>query len=250
MSKLADLIRRAAKSEPTSIGFGAGARKPAPTMLLIACIGERWSKGAADAQAADALLLTGRPREQDLSEAGAAAGERPCGGIASEADADALSRLRSAGLDFAVVSTQASASALLEEDLGLVLHLRDDLPDVQLRALENRPLDALYLEQDAQHPLTIRRQLDLQRISGLARKPLLVPVRPNAEQHDLLSLRESGATLLALDLSERGAPEALPRLRAVIDALPPRRKPRAEEREVSLLGSARAASDDDDEDDD
>jgi hypothetical protein len=38
-------------------------------------------------------------------------------------------------------------------------------------------------------------------------------------------------------------------LRALIDALPPRRKPRTEDREVAVLGAVRSSDEDEDDDD-
>jgi hypothetical protein len=249
MSKLADLIRRVTRIEPPALGFSAGPKSAPPTMILVGIANDHWSRAASESAGADVLLFTGRPREQDMSDATGAAGDRPCGAMLAETDAETLSRLHSTGLDFAVLTTQSPASLLLNEDLGFVLQLREELNDIQLRTLENRPLDALFLDQDTQ-PFSVRRQIDFQRISGLARKPLLVPVRPNVEESDVLALRDSGVSLLAVDLGDRGATEALARLRELIDRLPARRKVRTEEREVSILGAVRSHDHDDDDLDD
>lgn len=249
MSKLADLIRRATRAEPAPIGFASGPRKLPPTMLLVALVGERWAQGVGDAVAAgaDALVLTGRPSEKELAEAISAAGDRPCGLPAIEADGEQLSRLRQAGLDFLLLELQAPAGALLDQELTFLLHLRDELTDVYLRTLDALPLRALYVEQEAASP-TIWRQMELQRISGLARKPLLLQVQPDAQQQDLLCLREAGVVLAAVDLRERGAADALRRLRGVIDALPRRRPLRREEAaEVTLPRAVGEAEEEEEE---
>jgi hypothetical protein len=253
MSKLNDLIRRALRAEPAPIGFGAGAQKPAPTMLLAALAGDHWSRAAAEAIAAgaDALVLAGRPGDKELAEAIGAADGKPCGLIAADATADQLAKLRAAGLDFAVLDLQTPSAALQEEELGMVLRVRDDLTDFQLRAIDSLSVDALYLERET-GASTIARQLDLLRVSGLARKPLLVAVRGDAQQPDLLSLRDAGVVAVAVDLGERGAAGALRRLRGVIDGLP-RRKPRKRgEGEVSLvrLGAPPPPPRDDEDEDD
>lgn len=238
MSKLDELIRRATRGEPAPLGFGAGSRKTTPTMLLVALVGEHWARGVAEAVAAgaDALVLAGRPSEKELAEAVSAAQGRPCGLLEPEAHAGQPAQLRSAGLDFLVLGPQAPASALLDEELTFLFRLREELTDAQLRTLEALPVDALYLEREA-GPATIWRQMELQRISGLARKPLLLQVRPDADQPELLSLREAGAVLIALDLKERSTTDALRRLRGVIDALPRRRPRRRKEGEVTLPGA-------------
>ncbi len=250
MSKLVDLIRRAARGEPAPLGFGIGPRKPTPTMLLVALVGERWARGVGDAvtAGADALVLTGRPSEKELTDAVSAAEGRPCGLLHPEASADQLAELRSAGIDFLVVEPQSPASALLDEELTFLLHLRDELTDSQLRTLDRLPLDALYVEREDAPP-TVWRQMELQRISGLARKPLLLQVRPDAERQELLSLREAGVALIAVDLKERGAADALRRLRGVIDTLPQRRR-RREEAEVTLPHAIGVAEEEEEEDED
>ena len=231
MSKLTELIRQATGGAPARLGFGAGPRKPPPSMLLVAFVGERWARAVAEAASvgADAVLLTGRPSEKELSEAVSAADGRPCGLLAPEADAEAASRLHSAGLDFLVLDSHAPAGVLLDQELAILLHLRDELTDIELRMLDSLALAAIYAEREA-GPLTIQGQIELQRIGGLARKPLLLPVRSDAEQQELRCLRDIGVALAALDFGERGAVDALRRLRGVIDALPPRSRPRREER--------------------
>lgn len=250
MSKLSNLIRRISRTEPAPLGFGSGPRKPSPTMLLVALVGERWSRSVADAAAAgaDAFALTSKPSESDLTDAVSAAAGRPCGLISPQPGPDELDHARNAGLDFLVVAPEAPASILNDESSGVLLQIKDDLTDIQLRTIEALDLDAVYLERQA-GPLTIRQQMELQRFAGLARKPLLLQVRPNAEQPDLLCLRDAGAPLVALDLKDREAIEALRRLRGVIDALPQRRRPRREERGDVILprAAARQTADDDDD---
>ena len=248
MSKLADLIRRATRMEAAPMGFGSTSRKRPPTMLLVALVSERWEKTVAEATSAgaDAILLSGQPSESDLKKSVSAADGRPCGSQGSEPGEKELARLSKAGIDFLVLDIQAPASALLTEELGILLHLKDELTDIQLRTIDALSLDAMYLEDNAA-PLTIQGQMELQRVSGLARTPLLLKVRPDIEQEDLLSLREAGAILVAVDLSERNATDALRRLRGIVDALPPRRPRRKEMPEVTLPRNATSAEAEDDE---
>lgn len=248
MSKLADLIQRTTRVEGRALGFAASTRKaPAGTLLLVALVSERWAQGTAEAQGADAVFLTSRPSEKDVADAVAAANDKPVGVLASDVDSDRVAKLRDAGVDFVALDTDTSANALAPEDIGFVLHLREDLSDMHLRALESLPLDALYLESGSP-ALTIARQIELRRVSGLARKPLLLPVRPDAQEDDLIALRESGVTLLGIDMKERGASETLSRLRGVIEALPQRRTPRERPSEALLPRAAVASSDEDDDD--
>ena len=224
------------------MGFGSARSKAPPTMLLAGLVSEGWASAVADAAAAgaDLFLLTGRPNEQELKGAVAAAEDRPCGLLTPQAGAEEVAQLREAGLDFVVLAPEAPAAALQDQELAVLLHVNDEITDIQLRTIDPLPLEAIYFEPDAA-PLTIRRQMELQRISGMARKPLLLQVQPDAEQQDLLALREAGVALAAVDLKEAGALDALRRLRGVIDALPSRRRPGREDRpEVTLPRGAAA----------
>ena len=239
MNKLVDLIRRVTRAEPLSLGFGAAQRKTEPTMALVALVGDRWTERAAEAisAGADALLLNASPAKQELAQARSAAGERPCGLLAPEAGAEEIAGLRQAKLDFVVVERQASASALLEEEIALLLHIHDELTDAQLRMLDGAPLAAVSVERP-DGSFTIERQMELQRVRSLSRKPLLVAVQAAVDQQELLALREAGVVLTALDMAPEDATDTLRRLRSLIDDLPPRRTRRDDRPSVSLTGGS------------
>jgi hypothetical protein len=249
MSKLADLIKRVGRREPEPMGFGTSARKAQPTMLLAAIAGERWARATADAidAGADLVLLTGRPTEKDTAEAVAAAKDKSCGVLAGEAAAEQLVRLHEGGLDFAVLGPSAPAAATVDQKLSLVFQMRDDLTDIQLRALEGLPFDAIYLDRPAA-PATIMRLVELQRIAGLARKPLLVHIAPDSRKNDLVALRDAGVVLVGIDMGDRNATDALRALRGTIDALP-RRRVRGEDRASVALPRAHSEAEEEEDED-
>ena len=248
MSKLADVIRRTTHIQPAPLGFATAIQKVRPTMLLVGTLRERWSQAAdAVSAGADVLLLAGTPNEKDVAQAVAAADGRPCGLQPPQVDADKLSHLRKAGIDFLALGHETSAAALQDEQLGFVMQLAGELSDTELRTHDALPLDALSLEAEA-GPLTIQRQMKLLRISGLTRRPLLLTVQADADPQDLRPLRDAGVALVAVDLTERDAIEELRRLRKAIDELPARRSPRRNERpEVTLPRVTSAASEEDDD---
>ena len=249
MAKLADLIKRATKGEPAALGFGSAREKPTASMVLVALAAKRWPQAASDAVAAgaDALFLTGQPNEKEITEAIAAAGGRPCGLLAA-ADAD-LSALHGAGLDFLALSPDAPARLLQNEDSTFLLHVGDDLTDVQLHTIDALPVDALFLD-GSFAPLTISRQMEIQRISGLARKSIMLSVASDCTQDDLLSLRESGVALIAVDMANQDAAEALRHLRGLIDGLPKRGRRRGQEMPGVTLPTISSHDHEDDDDED
>lgn len=240
MTKLGDLLQRNSRVQTARMGFGSAPSKRPPTVLLAGLVSERWAHTIADAAAAgaDLFLLTGQPNEKELKEAVSAAEDRPCGLLTPQPSTEEVAQLRQAGLDFVVLAPEAPAAALQDQELAVLLHVNDEITDIQLRTIDPLPLNAIYLESNAT-PLTIQRQMELQRISGMARKPLLLQVPPDTEQQDLLCLRDAGVALVALDLKERAGLEALRRIRGVIDTLPSRRRPGRDERpEVTIPRAA------------
>jgi len=250
MGKLTHLLKRAGRSEPEPMGFGSAARQSHPTMLLVAIAGDHWARATSEAvdAGADALLLTGRPGDKDVEEAVAAAKDHACGLLSPDATAEQLQRLHEAGLDFVVIGPGAPATAIAEEKLTLAFHLRDDLADIQLRALDSMPFEAIYIERDVA-PATIMRLVELRRIAGLVRKPLLFQIAPESTQADLVALRDAGIALIAVDMKERSAADALRKLREMIDGLPRRRVRREDRLRVALPRAATESADEEDEED-
>ena len=247
MSKLADIIKRAAGVQVAPIGFGAATKKATPSLALLAVVDERWAQRIGETAEADAFLLSGRPNDSDLAQAVAAASNKPCGLIAPQADAELLERAAKAGLDFLVVDTDAPARIIQDEKLSFVLHVRSDLSDMQLRAIEALPVDGIYYDRDTS-PLTVLRQMELVRVSGLARKALVVAAGKDAQQSDLVALRDSGVVLVALDARQAGEAS---RLRPLIDTLPRRRKQKQDDSASALVPRVAAdGAEDEGEDDD
>jgi hypothetical protein len=86
-------------------------------------------------------------------------------------------------------------------------------------------------------------QIELNRIAGLARKPLLCQLGAVLDKDDLQSLRAAGAVGLLTSAANVAA------LKDAVAALPPRRQRRDDRPVVSLpRGQAPAEHDDDDDD--
>lgn len=250
MGKLADLIQRAGKPETAPLGFASVRAKAEPSMITVAVIAKDYANATAAAvSSAAAVLLAGKPSDSDLKAATEAAAGKPCG--LSTSDAAAIANLAENGIDFVVLDSSTPASALQTDGLDFVLKISEDISDIQLRTVEPLPIEALYLDSPAA-TLTIGRQMELQRITGLARKPMLTAPAEDVSRDDLLSLRDSGAILLAVDISKSGGDKTLQRLQEQVEALPPRRQRRSGEKASVTIPAATTAagSEEDDEEDD
>ncbi len=224
MSRLAELIRRAARDETPPMGFAARANwKPAPRMLTVA---------TGPAEDADLLLLA----------APASAKQQTPWGVTVR-DAAGYRAAREAGADFVCFAMDdLPAQVLLDEEPGRVLVLDQDTPDALLRMVEGLGVDACYVER-ADGPLTVRAAAELRRIAGLTRRPLLLPATVAPDTGELGAARECGVVGLVVP------PVTAAAVRERIAAVPAR-KPRREERPMAVLPHAGFAPANEEEEDD
>jgi hypothetical protein len=246
MTKLSEAIKRTARVEAPQIGFSPTPSKPRGTMLLVALVNREPHK---DAAAADVVLVQGA-----IEAAMSNGSQEPALRGAWLEDAADATDARQKGFDFVVFNAnETPASLLLEEDAGLVMQVQEELSDSLLQALQWLPLDALLVRWDG--TLTVRRQLELQRLSGFSRKPLFLFVDGELQAGELEALREAGVIGIVVDLQSSGGAERLKTLRERIDGLRPRpKRSRGEGAVVSatpaLLPVAAEPEHTDDDDDD
>lgn len=217
MSKLSERMRRTSRAESRPVGLVVTATAPQPTMLVIA---EAGAKDAAKAaESADAVLLTEDAGGEVI--AAAATGGLPVGVRLARADRARVAQLREAGVDFLVLTEDAAASALMDEEISYILDVPGEPSDTDLRALDALPLEAI-LTPAIDTALTIRGSINLRRFVAFARKPLMLPVAPSIDAADLEALRELNVLLLLVPATGAAT------LRETVSTLPPRRHRRTD----------------------
>jgi hypothetical protein len=217
MSKLSEQMRRAARAESRPVGFAPVATAPRPTLLVIA---ETAAAGVAKAaESADALLLPDDAGDDAIKAA--AKNGMPVGVRLARGDRARVTALREAGADFVVLTEDAAASALMDEELSYILDVPGEPSDTDLRALDALSLEAI-LAPPVDAALTIKRSIGLRRFVAFARKPLMLPVDAAIDAADLEALRELNVLLLLTPAAGAAA------LREKVAALPPRRSRRGE----------------------
>jgi len=245
MSKLGDRIRKTTRVEPAPIGFRAVRPEKNPALLVTALLDDKAKVAEAIEKGAGAIVLKDA-KAGDLKAALEASGEVPCGVWPKEIDAKAVADFVEEHADFLVFDAESTpANALLEEKPGYVLVLKEGQDDTYLRVLESVALDAI-LPEGWSGPLTLRRQVELRRIAGLTRKPLMLPIDLPVESGDLECLRDAGISVLLVD--GRALAE-MPSLVQAIQALPGPRRRRETTLEVLLPRAAEMADEDEEEDD-
>ncbi len=247
MTKLADAIRRSQRIEAAPMGFGAARPATKPTMVVGAIAKASESLQAYKDAGVDLVVIDARPgtvSDADAKKLAADAGGLILGVLAGSIDASQAASLKDGGFDFLIFDADSTpAAALLDDQLGFVLTLPAQPDELFLRSLESLSLDAVYLE-SLPSPLTVARQLDLNRIGLLAHKPLVCLTQAGVSAEDLRCLRAAGAGVVLAT----GA-DAAKGLKDTVAALPPRKSRREERRMVSLPVGAAAGHDDEDDDD-
>jgi hypothetical protein len=253
MSKLANLLRRIARSDPAPLGFAAMAGRTKNPEMLIAVAIHDLDQATAEAAAkggANFLLLNSGDLDKDGEKIQTITSglEIPCGLRMTTSSPDAGATARAAGLDYLVIEgDDTPASALLEEEVGYVLTVSNEASDTLLRILESMPFDAI-IGGAVQHPFTIRRQLELRRMSGFAHKPLLLEAGEDLNSQELECLRDSGVA--ALLLQGDSMPHRIASARSAIESMRPRRRRRDDRGSATpVLPSVSRGGEDDDEED-
>lgn len=243
MSKLSDKIRKASRMEALPLGFMAARAAKEPTMLL--CGVAKDARGAAELarHGADFVIVTGGGKAVAPGDAKELDGT--IAGAWIEGDTDAQS-LKEGGFDFVVFDADKTAStAVLSEDVGYVMTLPKDASDMDLRSLEGFALDAIDIGA-IKGGLTVRRHMELRRVSALTRKPLLVSL-PDGDMpvKQLQALRDTNVIAVAAESAA-----VVEQLRKTIDALPPRSRRKDEERPSPLVPATAAGGEHEHEEED
>lgn len=238
MSKLADRIKHAGRVKSGPMGFGVGPeRRAAPTLLcLLRLDKEQAKKASAAASSADAVIITGLEAGK-LGDILKRLSDVPVGLGLEDAQRATVEAAREAGADFVLLNEKSSAEAILEEKAGLVLRVDAEASDAELRALAGLPLDALEIAPIGE-PFTVRRLMELRRLSLLTQTPLLVEVTSDIASPRLATLREAGVAGVVLDGKSA---DKLGALREVVASLPVKGR-RREDRTEAMLPSLTAAS--------
>ena len=242
MSKLSDKIRRATQVSPHALGFVTSRAAAESSMVLAGRA--RDAKGASEAakRGADIVILGSRDSSASPGDA-KDLGQTISGAWISGKTDDEAATYRDGGFDFVLFDPdRTAATAVLDEGIGYVLSQPSDLTDLEVRALADFRLDAIYVGKiDA---LTVRRQIELQRIFGMTRKPLMADVSANTSVAEMRTLRDANVVVVAVDGADN-----VEKLRKTIDALPPRTRRRDDERPTPLVPTAAAAAGHDHDDD-
>jgi hypothetical protein len=241
MSKLGDAIRRSQRIEAAPMGFGAARPVQRPSML-VGFVGPAGDVAAAKTAGADFIIVEAAGEEPDGEVLRTAAGDLPLAVASKVGTLDAVNKLQTAGVDALLVWDDTAAAALLSEELGYVLVLPSSPDEFYLRGIESLNLEAVVLEK-LPSPFTLGGQMQVSRIAGLARKPLICMAPNGLSQEELQCLRSAGAVAILTGSSK------VEEVKQAVAAMPPRRQRRDDRPVVSLPRGQIPGGDNHDDDD-
>ena len=252
MSKLIDMLERAASPSQTPMGFGPASRRAdeRPALAVIGRVSSSELEQDPGLAQADVEAVLVEPHEgageDGVNAAFGALDGRIWGlGVDERVGAEVVAAARERGCDFvALDSNGAPASLLSEEDLGKLVSVQDELDERTAGAIRSLAFDgALYHPQEGLSPLSLGRLIAVQRAHRLLGNPFLVSVSAELSQAELKELRDAGIAGIVMQLTDA---DAIARTRASIRGLP-RSRPRARQRRnvAPLVPSTQAGQVDD-----
>ncbi len=210
MSKLMDKLQRISRGQPARIGFGSAAgRGKAPGIGLLA-EAESLDLAAQAAEHADAVVLLG---------AAATAGGDLKNTIAGVELGDDQAEAGE-GTDFVIIETSSDSSALRAREAAKLLRLPLDTPDATLRGVSALPVEALVVVEPPKGRLSVASLLGYLRLGAMAMRPVIVPLTPDFDAEQLVSIRDAGIAAVILPVKSSGDVAVLKKLRETIDAFP------------------------------
>ncbi len=237
------------------MGFGAAARTPkTPAMALIGLISQNHKRGAARLARieADGALLEGTNLDGKLADIVQALGPVPWGvKAAGEMDVERVKALTEKGCDFLVASPEnVTVEAVKEDKPAFLLSLPAGAGDGFLRAIEDLPVDAVFLSLcPGGSSLTLQDLITVGAARSMFDKYLIVGAPATVSPSELAGLRDMGVDAVAVDAG-RSPEKALKAIKESLLDLPRQRKARSERGGSALSGRVGGSTPYSDEDDD
>lgn len=232
MSKLLSKLERISKGSSTPLGFGAASRiEKTPSMVLVGLLTQNYSQGVSRLAKVDAdgALFTGENLDAKIAGLAGNLKEVPWGIRVNELDSDRANRLIDAGCDFFVTSPETiMVDAIMDDKAAYLLSLPPGPEEILLRAIEDLPVDAVYMSLNPwESRLTLEHLINISSARTMFDKYLLVEVSATLSYKELASLRDVGVDALVVDAG-RSSEKVLTSLKEKLFGLPRQRKSRSE----------------------
>ena len=219
MSKLIEELKAATIGSPQPMGFKSARLVPArPRLLIVASLSEVKAVHLAGyASGASALLVASGLRSQHLKMVAEAAADIPWGCSLGNDQADKLPPVIKAGGDFVTFPASTPLKTLPDSQIGRILEVDAEAAEKLPRAINNSPVDAVYLvTATGDESLTWHHLLLVRSLTGLLTKPLLVSIPDTVTEGELQAFWDAGVAGIVAVARPTGN---IDNLRQIIDRL-------------------------------
>ena len=219
MSKLIEKLKAVTSGSPQPLGFKlAQSVTVKPKLAIIASLSEVKAEHLAEcARGASALLLTSGLKSQRLKMVAEAATDITWGCSLGNEPADKLPPVIKAGGDFVIFPANTPLKTLSDNQIGRILEVDAEAAEKLPRAINNSPVDAVYLvTATGDESLTWHHLLLVRSLTGLLTKPLLVSIPETVTEGELQALWDAGAAGIVAVAHPTGN---IDNLRQIIDRL-------------------------------
>jgi hypothetical protein len=250
MSKFIDKLKQISQPLPAGMGFRQNNQKVSrPKIQLVALVQRPHENLINKLSAADAVISEVVQKSDEILW-----GFRSENGSLQEID-----KAIEAGADFIVMPIDAE---ILPPDkkTGKVSQLDTSITDIQIRALNDLPLDAVLIVENitSDSRITWQKLIQLRRFTSILPKPVLVFIQADMTGAELQIIWETGVSGVVLEIKTASDVDTMAKLRELIDGLKPP-SPKKRERVTPFIPQGAGAvpqteepdeGDDDDDDDD
>ena len=232
MSKLLSKLEKINRGSPARLGFGTSSRtERTPSMALIGRLSQNYTQGAnrlAKVEA-DGALLDGESLDSRLSDVAGALGNIPWGIRADGLDGEGSQGLLEKGCDFFVVSPEkVTVEAMKDDRAAYLLVLPPDADERFLRAIEDLPVDAVFMSLGSlESSLTLQHLITICSVRVLFDKYLAIEVPAALSSKEVEGLRDVGVDALVVDAA-RSSEKVLGNLKKALLSVPRQRRSRSE----------------------
>lgn len=239
MSKFSDRLSNLGQSAPARMGFGRATAREKNSVMLVIGKGGDASKAAGNVD-----VLLGKSGTKDSGDWGLL--------LDGPENVDP-EQLEKDGCQFLlIVSEDASAEALLADDIAKGLPVTDGMPEHRVRAIEDGPFDfLLYRPESITWPLTIGSVLRLQDLISSFSKHIFLELPRNAAlpgKKDLEVLKNMPVSAIVVDLDATDSAE-VGKMKEAIANLEPRKPSGKGDRSPFVPAAGRSTSEDFESDD-
>jgi hypothetical protein len=204
MSKFIKALKQTSQPSPAPIGFHGTQAARKPRIMLVASVAQPGKDVSALVTGADAVVFSAAGPDEIKDYAKKIKDTEIPAGIMLADDALTGGKTPEIEGDFIIFPPKTPLFEL-KEKMGRIMVIDINIADSLLRAIDDLPLDAVYVPLKAEGAFSWQDLAAVQRMDNICPKPLLVRVPATVTGSDLATLWKVGADGVVIEVSAADA---------------------------------------------